>query len=535
MSRLAKQVEMAREHACLGNYDAAVITFEAILRQMDTLYKAGEITGTTGEKKWSLSRSRLKEELSLIKSVRDELSRFGEPPGRRLRQHSEGKSASNRPAYAPTTGADGAWAPPSPKNESSNLPAWVRRESDGSRGSADRRRKPQVPKFRSRSNDKGGHRGAVAKAKARMNSTIEKRRQARRGDRNGRDRNRKGRRRGGTSDKSRKPKYSEICPDSQDLHLVEMIEREIVDFNAKVQWDDIAELTDAKRLLTEAVVLPLWLPDYFKGIRRPWKGVLLFGPPGTGKTMLAKAVATECHTTFFNVKASSLSSKWRGESTKLVRILFDMARYHAPSTIFFDEIDSIASARGRGSEHEASRQLKSELLVQMDGISELNSRSSDSTNSEEGEVPKTVIVLAATNLPWCLDEALRRRLEKRIYIPLPGSEGREAMFGISLRGLEVDEDVDFTELAALTDGYSCADISNVCRDASMMSMRRVVESARREGVAGKDMAAFMMKQTGMTKPVTMEDFRMTLKRVKPSVGDNAMEKFSEWESEFGST
>ncbi|XP_004345186.2 katanin 60-PA [Capsaspora owczarzaki ATCC 30864] len=304
-----------------------------------------------------------------------------------------------------------------------------------------------------------------------------------------------------------------------DKDLIESLERDIISKHPSVRWTDIADLENAKRLLEEAVVLPMLLPDYFTGIRRPWKGVLMVGPPGTGKTMLAKAVATECGTTFFNVSASTLTSKYRGDSEKLVRLLFDMARFYAPSTIFIDEIDSICSKRGGHEEHEASRRVKSELLVQMDGVG---------SSTVGDDASKVVMVLAATNFPWDLDEALRRRLEKRIYIPLPSAEGRSQLLKLNLRGVAQADDVNVDEIAKKMEGYSGADITNVCRDASMMAMRR-----RIHGLSPEEIRNLPKEELDM--PVTIQDFQSALSHVSKSVGTGDIEKHEKWMEEFGSS
>lgn len=179
-------------------------------------------------------------------------------------------------------------------------------------------------------------------------------------------------------------------------------------------------LSDAKQALQEAVVLPSLRSDLFQGIRSPDRGILLYGSPGNGKTMLAKAAATAAAAVFFTVSASTLTSKWHGEGEKLVRALFSAARQRAPSIIFVDEVDSLLGERSNN-EHEASRRLKTEFLVQMDGA--------------KGDNGARILVLAATNRPQDLDNAVVRRLTKRIYIPLPDAKARKFLVQKLLTGV----------------------------------------------------------------------------------------------------
>eukprot|EP00884_Botryococcus_braunii_P010016 jgi/Botrbrau1/19015/Bobra.0100s0047.1 len=302
-----------------------------------------------------------------------------------------------------------------------------------------------------------------------------------------------------------------------DKDLALSLERDVLDTSLGIFWRDIAGLQEAKSLLQENVVLPLIMPEYFRGIRRPVKGVLLFGPPGTGKTMLAKAVATECQTTFFNVSASTLASKYRGESERMVRCLFEMARAMAPSTVFIDEIDSLCSVRGVQGEHEASRRVKTEILVQIDGIHSI----------EEGAERRQVMVLAATNCPWDIDEALRRRLQKRIYIPLPALPERQELVRINLKEIELADEMDFSRLAEMMDGYSGDDITNVCRDAAMNGMRRKIAGKTPEQIRE-------LSKDDMHEPVTMDDFVQALHRINPSVSIGDVQRHEKWKCEFGS-
>ena len=326
-------------------------------------------------------------------------------------------------------------------------------------------------------------------------------------------------------------RYPEDEGNGPDTELIEMVEREVVDMNPNVSFDDIAELEVAKRALTEAVVLPLLMPDFFVGLRRPWKGVLLYGPPGTGKTLLAKALATQGKTTFFNVSPTTFASKWKGESEKLVRILFEMARFYAPSTIFIDEVDSVGTKRSDG-EHEASKKVLAEMLVQMDGISESNS-GANGEYENENEKPKFVMVLGATNLPWDLDDALRRRFEKRIYIPLPNSVGRQQMFRINFKGIKLSNDIDIDTLVKKTEGYSGHDISSVCREASLMNMRRKLMSGNGQFniLEAANSEAFLQD---LEAPVSQSDVLTAIKNISKSVSSNDVKKFELWTEQYSS-
>ncbi|XP_049303824.1 katanin p60 ATPase-containing subunit A-like 1 isoform X2 [Bactrocera dorsalis] len=318
-----------------------------------------------------------------------------------------------------------------------------------------------------------------------------------------------------TPKSSPKTKTKIFSPIGYEPHLVDTLEKDILQRNPGVKWSDVAGLNDAKAILQEAVVLPIIMPDFFKGIRRPWRGVLMVGAPGTGKTMLAKAVATECGTTFFNVSSATLTSKYRGESEKLVRLLFEMARFYAPSTIFFDEIDALCTSRGSDSEHEASRRFKAELLIQMDGL--------NATLQDD----KIIMVLAATNHPWDIDEAFRRRFEKRIYIALPNEETRSALLKLCLKDVRLSPNLDTNLIGDQLTGYSGSDISNVCRDAAMMAMRRLI--------AGRSPSEIKeIRREDIDQPITIQDFKDAMERTKQSVSLDDVARFEKWMEVYGS-
>ncbi|KAH9313715.1 hypothetical protein KI387_022342 [Taxus chinensis] len=246
-----------------------------------------------------------------------------------------------------------------------------------------------------------------------------------------------------------------------------------------VTFDDIGSLENVKESLQELVMLPLRRPDLFKGgLLKPCRGILLFGPPGTGKTMLAKALATEANASFINVSMSTITSKWFGEDEKNVRALFTLAAKVAPTVIFIDEVDSMLGQRSRYGEHEAMRKIKNEFMAHWDG---LLSKSTE-----------RVLVLAATNRPFDLDEAIIRRFERRIMVGLPTTENREKILRTVLAKENVEEDFDFKELASMTEGYTGSDLKNICTTAAYRPVRELLkkeiekEKAKKESMEKKE-------------------------------------------------
>ncbi|KAL9276559.1 hypothetical protein ACSQ67_025888 [Phaseolus vulgaris] len=293
--------------------------------------------------------------------------------------------------------------------------------------------------------------------------------------------------------------------------LIEHVSNEIMDKDPNVRWDDIAGLEHAKKCIDEMVIYPLQRPDIFMGCRSPGRGLLLFGPPGTGKTMIGKAIAGEAKATFFYISASSLTSKWIGEGEKLVRALFGVASCRQPAVIFVDEIDSLLSQRKSDGEHESSRRLKTQFLIEMEGFD---------SGSEQ------ILLIGATNRPQELDEAARRRLTKRLYIPLPSSEARAWIVRNLLQKDELfklsNEEMDI--ICNLTEGYSGSDMKNLVKDASMGPLRE----ALKQGIE-----ITKLKKEDM-RTVTLLDFENALREVRPSVSPNELGTYDQWNKQFGS-
>ncbi|XP_077254756.1 spastin isoform X2 [Temnothorax americanus] len=292
-----------------------------------------------------------------------------------------------------------------------------------------------------------------------------------------------------------------------DPKLAQVILDEILEGGAPVQWEDIAGQETAKQALQEMVILPSLRPELFTGLRTPARGLLLFGPPGNGKTLLARAVATQCNATFFSISAASLTSKYVGEGEKLVRALFAIAREFQPSVIFIDEVDSLLSER-KDNEHEASRRLKTEFLVEFDGLP---------CNPEE-----RVLVMAATNRPQELDEAALRRFTKRVYVTLPDLQTRIVL----LRRLLAKHNDPLTpeelnEMALVTEGYSGSDLTGLAKDAALGPIRELNPDQVKE------------LDLNSVRNITMQDFRDSLKRIRRSVSPASLAAYEKWNFEYG--